>query len=103
MNDIVSTIKLLPVNGAQKLADMYLPVRLRDFYLTVHPVVQAYLYSTASCGEEFFALVDMEYARFNNKVPVSNWKRRKFEEESGIQLQQLSIDMFSERLKLTTS
>lgn len=65
MNSVVrqTTIKTIRGIDAEKLADLYLPVRLRDFYLGSHPLIQCHLYEKASSPEEFFVLVDMEFAR----------------------------------------
>lgn len=60
------TYNVFKEGDAQKLADLYLPVRLRDFYVNLHPIVQCYLYERASVPEEFFVLVDQEYARFGH-------------------------------------
>lgn len=58
------TIRTLDNKQAQILSD-YLPVRLRDFWMSMHPLAQAYLYEQSSCKEEFFILIDMEFARFS--------------------------------------
>jgi len=48
---------------AENLADLYLPVHLRDFYLQSHPLVQVSLYRLSSSPEEFFTLVQQEQSR----------------------------------------
>jgi hypothetical protein len=49
--------------GAKKLADLYLPVHLRDFFLHMHGIAQYELYAISSCPEEFFTLIQQEQAR----------------------------------------
>jgi len=59
---VIYISKLTP-EQAQKLSD-FLPVNLRDFWLGVSPEVQAYLAKLAHSREEFFTLIQMEAARF---------------------------------------
>lgn len=60
----VIKVRTVTHNNAVKLSE-YLPVRLRDFFLAMHPLAQAYLYEQSTSPEEFFILVDMEEQRFN--------------------------------------
>lgn len=62
MSNKLATYGLTP-EDANKLSD-FLHVRLRDFWLGMHPIIQAKLYMEANGPEEFFTLVDQEYARF---------------------------------------
>ena len=73
------TIKKFANGDAQKLADLYLPVHLRDFYLTCHPLLQVWMYETSGSPEEFFSNVMMEWARFEQNrrggwMPNGQWK-----------------------------
>lgn len=58
------TVRVVNKESSRKLSE-YLPVRLRDFFLAMHPLAQAYLYEQSTSPEEFFILVDMEEQRFN--------------------------------------
>ena len=75
----VPTIPILRAEQSAKLADMYLPVRLRNFYLSLHPLIQTYLYQSAGCPEEFFILVDQEEARFTKMNMRYNRRRNSWE------------------------
>lgn len=76
-------VRILSVENAAKLADLYLPVHLRDWYLALHPLIQCNLYDISSSGEDFFTNVCMEHARHMNKVryKVMDWKRKIVPEE----------------------
>ena len=95
---VSQTIKVLSASDAQKLADLYLPVRLRDFWLSLHPLIQAYLFDSANCGEEFFILVDMEYARFQ-KLNMYYDRSRGYWRQ-GIKTEEINIeDYFANKKK----
>lgn len=96
------TVRSLPPNGAQKLADLFLPVRLRDFYVKAHPLIQCYLYDQSTSPEEFFILVDMEYQRFSKmnmrySLRDSRWKPIVVNEK------QLEFDAFKPKLEYNLS
>lgn len=67
-------MKVFPESAAKKLADLYLPVHLRDFFLGMAPIIQFHLYNTAGSPEEFFSLILMEHARFHNDTMNSGRK-----------------------------
>ena len=72
--------------SAEKLAQLYLPVRLRDFYLGLHPIMQCYLYDISTTPEEFFTIVMMEDVRFGNHCRFSNKSDPSWNYQPDIQL-----------------
>lgn len=77
-NETTHIVCSLKSKDAHKLSN-YLPVRLRDFWLTMHPLAQAYIYNQSNSPEEFFVLVDMENARFEKEGKAYNKRDRKWE------------------------
>lgn len=71
-------VRILTSEQANTLADLYLPVHLRDWYISMHPLIQCNLYDTSSSGEEFFTLVCMEHARHMNKIKykMTGWNKK---------------------------
>lgn len=59
-------VQRISQDAAKGLADLYLPVYLRDFYLNLHELVQTFLYRQSTSPEEFFTLVLQEQVRHNN-------------------------------------
>lgn len=66
-------IRILAPGSAVRLADLYLPVYLRDFYLNCNPLVQCFLYDRAASPEEFFTNVLQEEARINQLYRSKTW------------------------------
>jgi hypothetical protein len=66
-------IRILSPGSAAKLADLYLPVYLRDFYLNCNPLVQCFLYERAASPEEFFTNVLQEEARITKLYRSKSW------------------------------
>lgn len=93
------TVPILTPEQAQKLADLYLPVRLRNFYVCAHPLIQSYLYDSASCPEEFFVLVDQEFARFERQNQQYN---RRYNRWEPVKMKSVPVaDLFSALKKLS--
>lgn len=68
-----TVVKILSPGSASKLADLYLPVYLRDFYLNCNPLVQCFLYEMAASPEEFFTNVLQEEARISQIFRSKTW------------------------------
>lgn len=93
-------VRILSKENAAKLADLYLPVHLRDWYLSLHPLIQCNLYDISSSAEDFFTCVCMEHARHMNKTKykVMPWKNKIVPDE--VQLNTLE---FNPILRLTNT
>lgn len=91
-------VRVLTKDAAQALADRYLPVRLRDFFLGMDPLVQTHFFTRCISPEEFFILIDMEESARNiyKKWWVTDWKTQ-WKNNFAIEEKQLT---YSKEIKL---
>lgn len=69
-------VNILTPNQAEKLADLYLPTHLRDFFLGMSPVLQCHFYILAQDETHFFTLILTEWSRFDNEFARQKAKKK---------------------------
>lgn len=70
-------IRVLSPDQAKILADRYLPVHLRDFFLGMDSVLQCHFYDLSINGHHFFSLILTEWSRFDNEFARLQSRKRK--------------------------
>jgi len=69
-------VNILTADQAKKLADLYLPTHLRDFFLGMDPVLQCHFYTMSKEPTHFFTLILTEWSRYDNEYARTQQRKR---------------------------